>query len=90
MVFTGPMLSMASPIKIDDPVTLRLRLVAALLVLLVAGLAVFGVGTYSLFANSQRDRLDQQLRSSLPSLQRIVGDDRGGGPARVAARWDRD
>ena len=58
--------------------TLRLRLVLALLGLLVCGLGVFGVTTYSLFARSQRDRLDQQLRAAVPTLARILDDGRGG------------
>jgi two-component system OmpR family sensor kinase len=45
-------------------VTLRLRLVLALVVLVTAGLALFGVATYSLYARSQYQRLDDQIRSS--------------------------
>ena len=48
--------------------TLRLRLVLALVVLLTAGLALFGVTTYSLYAHSQYQRLDIQLRSSEPQI----------------------
>ena len=44
--------------------TLRLRLVLALVVLLTAGLALFGVATYSVYARSQYQRLDDQVRSS--------------------------
>jgi two-component system, OmpR family, sensor kinase len=50
--------------------TLRLRLVLALVVLLTAGLVLFGVGTYSLYARSQYDRLDQQIASSVPLVSR--------------------
>jgi len=46
--------------------SLRFRLVLGLVVLLVAGLGAFGIATYSLFAPSQYQRLDDQLRSSLP------------------------
>jgi two-component system OmpR family sensor kinase len=46
--------------------TLRLRLVLALVVLLVAGLALFGWATYSLYAHSEYQRLDEQVRSSVP------------------------
>lgn len=50
--------------------TLRLRLVLALVVLVAAGLALFGVATYSLYARSQRQHLDDQVRSSVPSVTR--------------------
>ena len=43
--------------------TLRTRLVSALVVLATIGLAVFGVVTYSLYARSEYDRLDGQIRS---------------------------
>ena len=44
--------------------TLRLRLVLGLVVLVTAGLAVFGVATFQLYSRSQYDRLDDQLRGS--------------------------
>ena len=44
-------------------VSLRLRLVGALAVLLVAGLAAFGVGTYVRYARSEYSQLDQRLRN---------------------------
>jgi two-component system, OmpR family, sensor kinase len=50
--------------------TLRVRLVAALSLLLIVGLVVFGIGTYSAFARSQYQRLDDQLRSSPPLVTR--------------------
>ncbi|MHB8465366.1 MAG: sensor histidine kinase [Acidimicrobiales bacterium] len=57
--------------------TLRLRLVLALVVLLTAGLALFGVATYSLYAHSQYQRLDAQIRSAEPivhsALERAAG-----------------
>jgi two-component system OmpR family sensor kinase len=75
------------------PVTLRLRLVLALVALVTLGLGVFGVATYELYARSQYDRLDDQLRSSVTliagELHRSAGLDtgddgpdggRGGGP----------
>jgi two-component system OmpR family sensor kinase len=43
--------------------TLRLRLVLALVALVTAGLVVFGVVTYQLYARSQYDRLDDQAAS---------------------------
>lgn len=50
--------------------TLRVRLVAALSVLLAFGLATFGIGTSSAYARSQYERLDDQLRSTLPLVSR--------------------
>ncbi len=50
--------------------SLRLRLVAALGLLLAFGLATFGVGTASLYARSQYQRLDDQLRSTIPLVSR--------------------
>jgi two-component system OmpR family sensor kinase len=44
--------------------TLRLRLVVALVALVTAGLASFGVATYYLYARYQFKHLDSQLRSS--------------------------
>lgn len=48
--------------------TLRLRLVLGLVVLVTAGLAVFGIATYELYARSQYDRLDDQVRASAPAV----------------------
>src|SRR3954452_18784676 len=48
--------------------TLRLRLVLGLVVLVTAGLAVFGFATYELYSRSQYDRLDSQMRTSTPSV----------------------
>ena len=45
-------------------VTLRTRLVIALVALATIGLAVFGVVTYSLYARSEYDRLDGQIHSA--------------------------
>src|SRR3954470_22118483 len=58
----------------EDPVagprlTLRLRLVLALTVLVVVGLTVFGVATYTLYARSERQRLDDQITASIPLVQ---------------------
>jgi two-component system OmpR family sensor kinase len=64
--------------------TLRLRLVVGLVVLTTAGLAVFGFATYELYARSQYDRLDEQLRASapavLPTLAQRAGLAREGDP----------
>jgi len=48
--------------------TLRLRLVLALVVLVAAGLALFGVITYGLYASSEYQRLDTQLRAAEPAI----------------------
>jgi two-component system OmpR family sensor kinase len=50
-------------------VTLRLRLVLAISLLVTVGLSIFGVVTYSLYSRSQYDRLDEQLRASLPIVE---------------------
>ena len=50
--------------------TLRLRLVLALVLLVTIGLALFGFATYSQYARSQYQRLDDQVRSSLPVVSR--------------------
>src|SRR3954453_2234283 len=55
---------MASP-----RLTLRLRLVIALTALMVVGLAIFGVATYTLYARSERQRLDDQITASIPLVQ---------------------
>jgi two-component system OmpR family sensor kinase len=66
--------------------TLRARLVVALGVLLIAGLAIFGVATTSTYARTQYRRLDDQLRSSIPFVERDLyeeaglSDGRDGGP----------
>jgi two-component system OmpR family sensor kinase len=57
--------------------TLRIRLVAALVVLLTVGLGVFGAVTYALYARSQYDRLDDQLRASVSFVSEQLRDDAG-------------
>src|SRR5438445_2199422 len=63
--------------------TLRLRLVLGLVVLVTAGLAVFGFATYELYSRSQYTRLDAQVRASAAvvagSLAHEAGLDFGGG-----------
>jgi two-component system OmpR family sensor kinase len=49
--------------------TLRLRLVVGLVILVLTGLAIFGFSTYALYSRSQYDRLDDQLRNSLSSVE---------------------
>ena len=57
--------------------TLRLRLVIGLTVLVTAGLAVFGLATYQLYARSQYDRLDDQLRGSAGAVAEQLGREAG-------------
>ena len=53
--------------------TLRLRLVLALVVLLTVGLGVFGFATYGLYSRSAYRRLDDQVRSSVgPTSAAVV------------------
>jgi two-component system OmpR family sensor kinase len=47
-------------------VTLRLRLVLAIVVLVAGGLALFGAATYTFYDHSEYQRLDAQVRSSEP------------------------
>src|SRR6478609_3675845 len=57
-------------VRVASPrLTLRLRLVLALTVLMVVGLAIFGFATYSLYARSERQRLDDQITASIPLVQ---------------------
>jgi two-component system OmpR family sensor kinase len=58
--------------------TLRLRLVLALVTLVAAGLVVFGVATYSLYSHSQYQRLDDQVLSSQQLIERRL--ETGSGP----------
>jgi len=62
--------------------TLRLRLVVALLALLTLGMAVFGVVLTSFYSRSQYQRLDERLRNSAPfaaaRLRTELGLDFGG------------
>ena len=50
--------------------TLRLRLVLGLGALVLAGLTLFGVTTYTLYARSQYQRLDEQLQGYVPLVTR--------------------
>jgi two-component system, OmpR family, sensor kinase len=64
--------------------SLRAKLVIALATLLAVGLLAFGIGTYSRYSTSEYRRLDDRLRSSMPSAERelhIAAElDPGGGP----------
>src|SRR5947207_9960916 len=69
--------------------TLRIRLVLALLALLTVGLVIFGVATYSFYSHSQYKRLDDQVRASRPAVSRQLdeafgrdGGGKRGGPGR--------
>src|SRR5436309_3863850 len=61
--------------------TLRIRLVLALLAMLTVGLVVFGVATYTFYSRSQYKRLDDQVRASQPLVSRQLDQEagRGGG-----------
>ena len=61
--------------------TLRLRLVLALVALTAGGLAVFGVATYTLYARSEYQRLDDQIRASVPALSRQLSPAGGNEPS---------
>jgi two-component system, OmpR family, sensor kinase len=50
--------------------TLRLRMIAGLVVLVTSGLAIFGFSTYGLYSRSQYSRLDDQLRNSVSLVAR--------------------
>jgi two-component system OmpR family sensor kinase len=56
-------------------VTLRSRLVAALVGLVALGLIIFGITTYGLYSRSQYQRLDDQVTNSLPLVSRQLTDD---------------
>ena len=63
-------------------VSLRARLVAALAILLAAGLGLFGFATYSIYARQQHQRLDEGLRSR--RADRCCG---GCAPTTASRRW---
>ncbi|MEO5680090.1 MAG: HAMP domain-containing sensor histidine kinase [Acidimicrobiales bacterium] len=66
--------------------TLRLRLVLALVALLLVGLTLFGLTTYSVYARSQYARLDDQIRSSVPFVTRQLYDRARFGTLDIPAR----
>ncbi len=53
------------PAHLRAPLTLRLRLVGALVALVTIGLSIFMLTMYGLYSRSQYDRLDDQLRASV-------------------------
>ncbi len=59
--------------------TLRLRLVLALVALVATGLVVFGVTTYTLYARSQYGSLDAQIRNSRTFVEHQLDDKAGFG-----------
>ena len=59
--------------------TLRWRLVGALVVLVTVGLGLFGVATYSLYSRSQYDQLDSSLRAAAPQVSRQLEFQASGG-----------
>ncbi|HEX3090227.1 MAG TPA: HAMP domain-containing sensor histidine kinase, partial [Ilumatobacteraceae bacterium] len=63
--------------------SLRAKLVIALGTMLAIGLLAFGIGTYNRYSAAEYRRLDERLRSSLPSAERELHDAAGldpGGP----------
>jgi len=46
--------------------TLRLRMVVGLVLLVLTGLTIFGFSTYALYSRSQYQRLDEELRATVP------------------------
>jgi two-component system, OmpR family, sensor kinase len=60
--------------------TLRTRLVLALVVLAALGLVVFGVVTYQAYARSEYDRLDDRLRAIAPLATGLMSEEAGLGP----------
>ena len=70
--------------------TLRVRLVAALSLLLIVGLVVFGIGTYSAYSRAQYQNLDDQLRSSQSVVARQLTEAAGlgGGPGGGGGKGD--
>jgi two-component system OmpR family sensor kinase len=57
--------------------TLRLRLVLALVALMTVGLAIFGIATYELYSRSEYSRLDDQLANSIPLVTAQLYDKAG-------------
>jgi two-component system, OmpR family, sensor kinase len=60
--------------------TLRLRLVLALVVLVTIGLALFGAGTYFRYRQSQFRQLDAQIKESEPLIDNVVDQAAGFSP----------
>jgi two-component system, OmpR family, sensor kinase len=65
----------------SQPVTLRARLVLALLAVFSVGMVVYGVASYQAFARSELARLDAQVQASLPVAERELFGSIGGAPA---------
>jgi two-component system, OmpR family, sensor kinase len=60
--------------------TLRLRMVVGLVLLVLTGLTIFGFSTYALYARSQYQRLDDQLRATVPLARAELLEQAGLGP----------
>jgi two-component system, OmpR family, sensor kinase len=58
-------------------VSLRLRLVAGLVVLMVFGLTIFGLITYELYSNSQYGQLNGELHSSVIGVSHALAQEAG-------------
>jgi len=64
------------------PMSLRVRLVAALALLLTVGLALFGFATYNVYARLQHQRLDDNLQQAVRFAgNALLRDDGGFGAA---------
>ena len=63
--------------------SLRLRLTLALTALAAVGLAIFGWSTYSLYARSRYEQVDDQLRSSVTPVTVTLLDQLGGAAPEV-------
>ena len=66
--------------------SLRARLIAVLLAVAAAGLLLLAGITYALLRSYELQRVDDQARSAIPLMERILdGDELGPGPARASA-----
>jgi two-component system, OmpR family, sensor kinase len=74
----------AGPLRLPRPLSLRGRLLAALLVLLFCGLAVADLATYAALRSFLLGRVDQQLDAAYGSVERALPALGGHG---VDARW---
>ncbi len=57
--------------------TLRLRMIVGLVLLVTIGLAIFGFSTYGVYSRSEYNRLDDQLRNTVPIVSRDLFENAG-------------